>query len=93
MKQDIYQAKPNTINYIRLYDGKVLELWTSEVGTQITFNDHEKNANMSTADLVKQEPLFEQLTHKFETFKADTSKLTANNITFNYVDYIEKVVK
>ena len=99
MKKDTYKAKPNTINYIQLYDGKVLEIWTSEVGTQITFNDHEKQPLLgyeheyAEKQKEKQEPLFEQLTHKFETFKADVSKLTTNNITFNYVDYIEKVVK
>jgi len=93
MKQDTYQAKSNTINYIKLYDGTILEIWTSEVGTQITFNDHEKKYEHEYDRPEKQEPLFEQLTHKFETFKANVAKLTTNNITFNYVDFVDKVVK
>ena len=93
MKKNTYQAKPNTINYIELYDGKVLEIWTSEMGTQITFNDHETKYKHEYDRPEKQEPLFEQLTYKYETFKADVSKLTTNNVTFNYVDFVDKVVK
>jgi len=93
MRKDTYEAEPNTFNYVKLYDGTVLEIWTSEMGTTITFNNHDRRFEDDCNKSEKQEPLFEQLTHKYETFKADVSKLTTNNITFHYVDFIDKVVK
>ena len=93
MRKDTYEAEPNTFNYVKLYDGTVLEIWTSKMGTTVTFNNHEKNYEHEYDKPEKKKPVFEQLTHKYETFKADTSKLTANNITFHYVDFIDKVVK
>ena len=93
MKENTYEVEPSTINYIRLYNNRVLEIWTSEMGTTITFNNHDRRFEDDCNKSEKQEPLFEQLTHKFETFKADVSKLTVEDITFNYVEFIDKEVK
>ena len=93
MLKDTYTAKPNTFTYIILNDGSKLEIWTSNLGTTVTLNNHEKKYEHEYDKPEKKKPVFENLTHKFETFKADVSKLTANNITFHYVDFIDKGVK
>jgi len=88
MLKDTYTAKPNTFTYIILNDGSKLEIWTSSLGTTVTVNNHEKEYEHEYDKPEKKKPVFDEVTHKLDTCNANISKLTADNITFHYVDFI-----